>query len=94
MTRAVARAAPPRADIRLRRHEGLVDVEVSTRLGRPGLDRFVPDLVVSARAVVPDEAAVVESPPTDAATSAATATEAPAEPPSCPAAPCGGPGPS
>ncbi len=91
VTLAVARAAPPHARIRLRRHEGLLDVEVSARISRAGLDSFVPDLVVSARAVVPDEAAFVEPPPAEAATPPFGG--APAEPPDCPAAPCGDAGP-
>jgi hypothetical protein len=95
VTAAVARAAPPHAGVRLRRHDGLLDVEVSARVGRIGLDRLVPDLVVSAHAVVPVEAAVVGSAPVDSApVDSAPAEAAPADPPleprACAVATCAG----
>ncbi|MCM3882453.1 pilus assembly protein TadE [Frankia sp. R82] len=47
----VTRAAPPHASVRVSRHDGLVDVEVSATIGASALGRLAPRQVVSARAV-------------------------------------------
>jgi hypothetical protein len=51
------RAAPPHAQVRIRRQADLVIVEVSARIGTAGVGRLVPDLVVTARAVASTELA-------------------------------------
>ncbi|EIV95342.1 TadE family protein [Frankia sp. QA3] len=62
VTAAVTRAAPRDATLRMHRQAGLLDVEVSARVGAAGLGRLVPALVVTAHAVTPVEPTACTAP--------------------------------
>ncbi|MCK9920870.1 pilus assembly protein [Frankia sp. AgPm24] len=55
VTAAAAAAAPPHATVRLSRHDGLIDVEVSASIGMAALGQNGLRQVVSAHAVIPAE---------------------------------------
>ncbi|WP_285223714.1 pilus assembly protein [Frankia sp. AiPa1] len=52
---AVAQAAPAHAALRLTRHDGLVDVQVSVVIGSTVLGQLIPRRAVSAHVVAPAE---------------------------------------